>query len=905
MEWGDSYSRSSSSRPIVIDASSERRRQVLTHAEPNLDDEEYYFGCFPGIMEHNNKKLIIKNRGMTAQRSSVIVELANRVKMWPPWPLSLLEQRKRDKEDDTEEVVAASDTTDAYPSIAALFWAYFKMQTRIGARQLSEVGSSLWFHLPPAAPPLILLASLPRKVLTENNNAQDGVNIYKRVVPLLSDPFVRTLALTGLGFSLMSWAHSEVHRKRHLTRLPLKVPFESVSRVFLPPVLPEEVPEPEIEALQSAQKLSIQKNKRKQHNNGENDDDDDDDDNHVLSLVSPKLRKQLHDLYDSAPSPRRLQTLLDEMKRVRAARKRETAKLHRLSVFDELVALQAIKRKSTSSRRKRNWKSDSPENNNNDDDDGGPGYALVTGASQGIGRAIAVELARWEIPLILVARDLDRLTSLAYDLEACYGIKCCVLKADLTQIDAAEKIHQATKKAGLPVDILVNNAGIAYEGLSVDMETTDVERMMMINTMSYAKLAQLYGRDMTTRRRGRILMVSSMAGLSSSSPNVGLYGATKAFGKSLALSMAKELEPFGVGVTCLVPGPVSNTGFRSRSGTSQTLCWYLPFYPSSAQHVAHVGVMSLLDGDTQVIPGWQNRVFVKLFRPIIPQRVETMTIEAAFSPLRLPRIFGRQEDKDDKRHSHQQPKKSSLKEAPASSTGIHLDLRPRYFMQTPPRLLVLPEPPEPAKMKPERSEPEKKDPSNEGVKPRVETEEQGRLLELREPQAPEKLKPESSELDEEYSSNEGVEPRTEAKEQDIISSTEQDYVTEVEKPNAIADTTHIDGEVAERSKPVENNSTDVSAMARVGGALVKVEDQMEQNSEVDVQESEREHANEHTDQACLGMKRGDEDTPELPWLWDDSNGLSPRMGPIDILEHREFMLQKLEVANGVVEFIHV
>jgi len=67
----------------------------------------------------------------------------------------------------------------------------------------------------------------------------------------------------------------------------------------------------------------------------------------------------------------------------------------------------------------------------------------------------------------------------------------------------------------------VNNAGVAYEGLSVGMETCEVERMIMINTMSYAKLAKLYGKDMTKRGRGRMLMLSSMAGLTSSSPNTG------------------------------------------------------------------------------------------------------------------------------------------------------------------------------------------------------------------------------------------------------------------------------------------------------------------------------------------------------------------------------------------------
>ena len=204
-----------------------------------------------------------------------------------------------------------------------------------------------------------------------------------------------------------------------------------------------------------------------------------------------------------------------------------------------------------------------------------------------IGRAIAVELARWEIPLVLVARDAQKLAKVAHDIEICYGVKCCVLQADLSKVDAAERIHQATTEAGIPVDILINNAGIASEGLAVDTATSDIEQKIILNSITFAKLSKLYGHDMKKKRRGRILMVSSMAGLCAASPNTAIYGACKAFGKSLSLSMAREMEIYGVGVTCLIPGPVRGTDFRSASGTEKALCWYLPFYSRSPQVVAH------------------------------------------------------------------------------------------------------------------------------------------------------------------------------------------------------------------------------------------------------------------------------------------------------------------------------
>ncbi len=123
------------------------------------------------------------------------------------------------------------------------------------------------------------------------------------------------------------------------------------------------------------------------------------------------------------------------------------------------------------------------------------------------------------------------------------------MEAEWGQIEAEESYLKENRRDGITVDILVNNAGIAYEGLSVDIETDEVERMVMINAMAYAKLSKLYGQDMRARGRGRILMVSSMAGLTSSSPNTALDRATKAFSTSFALSIAKESAPSGVTLT--------------------------------------------------------------------------------------------------------------------------------------------------------------------------------------------------------------------------------------------------------------------------------------------------------------------------------------------------------------------
>ena len=409
-------------------------------------------------------------------------------------------------------------SSSAYPSMGALMFSYLRQRTRIWGRQLEEIGSQVWFNLPPTTPPLLILASIPKRIKV-GEDPMTGEIITKLVFPIFSNPFARTVITFGLGMAVLSWSSQELKRKRKLTPIPMSIPYESVSRVFLPPFLPENVPELEVEALEEVLAAAPRRKKRTINNRqsssslfGEGEEDDDDS-NNMLSKVSPKIRKHINSIYETATSkPRKnFEYYRNEWKRGRMARKREVARIRRMRIYDELVALQALKRKAGTKK-----KQQQPSLNNNSNE---PAFALVTGASEGIGRAIAVELARWEIPVVLVARNAEKLTALAYDLEACYGVKCCVLQADLSQIDAAEKVYEATTRAGIPIDILVNNAGVAYEGLAVDMNPADIERMILLNTVTYTKLSQLYGADMKRRRRGRILMVSSMAGLCNASPN--------------------------------------------------------------------------------------------------------------------------------------------------------------------------------------------------------------------------------------------------------------------------------------------------------------------------------------------------------------------------------------------------
>ncbi|KAL3922954.1 MAG: hypothetical protein SGILL_001925 [Bacillariaceae sp.] len=749
--------------------------------------------------------------------------------MWPPWPLSLLQSSNGNESESNKQQGDGDSPTSAvlyeYPSTASLMLSYLRQRFRIWTRQMEEIGAQVWTNLPPAIPPLILLSCIPRKIMVED--PATGQEITKRVFPVFSNPLARSMIAFGLGFAVLSWSQQELKRKRKLTPLPLAIPYESVSRVFLPPFLPEDVPEPELEALDKV----VAATNAKGDQSFEGDEGEEESDDSMLSKVSPKIRKHMSDLYATASNPQKnIQYYLKEWKRGMSARKREAAKIRRLRVFDELIALQALKRKAAAKNRGKG--STTPP---------ATGFALVTGASEGIGRAIAVELARWEIPLVLVARNLDKLTSLAYDLEACYGVKCCVLRADLAEIDAAEKIHEVTKKAGITVDILVNNAGIAFEGLAVDMTPSDVERMVILNSVTYAKLCQLYGLDMKRRRRGRILNVSSMAGLCTASPNTAVYGATKAFGKSLSLGLAKEMEPYGVGVTCLLPGAVQGTQFRHRSGTRRALCWSMPFYSKTPEAVAHQGVVSVLD---------------------------------AFSPLPgLKDLFRREklgESGQDEESDISPPKSSSREEG---SSWIPL-LEPRYKTQPMPRLLKIPE-----------QEAQKEAITSAADEDRTEVPPSGFQTEKRNSTIS-PIQDDTTDLEQPSCSHEDTcDGSTENITRAELATHDQTHVLPKQKS---VGTVELEGNVA---ATVENEKGHEQIQPTADPP--KAEHNLaEPNTAPPKTESDELSTIEEKSKAIDGFRREAKETP-LQWDEEDEDAtLSPTLGPASLLEHRRFTFPK-------------
>ncbi len=236
-------------------------------------------------------------------------------------------------------------------------------------------------------------------------------------------------------------------------------------------------------------------------------------------------------------------------------------------------------------------------------------YALITGASSGIGEAIAREYSRRGKPLILTARRTDRLEALAKELSA--NAPCVVIAADLSDREAPGKLFEQTQAQHLEVDTLVNNAGYGVPGryLSSDWKTHSDFLQVMINAVG--ELTHLYLPAMEKAGHGRIMNIASLAGLVPSSAGHTMYGATKAWLIRFSECLALETTPRGVNVTALCPG-FTYTEFHDVNGMRSAISKLPKFLWLSSEQVATLGVDAVESGKTKVITGRTNNVIAFL-----------------------------------------------------------------------------------------------------------------------------------------------------------------------------------------------------------------------------------------------------------------------------------------------------
>ncbi len=229
--------------------------------------------------------------------------------------------------------------------------------------------------------------------------------------------------------------------------------------------------------------------------------------------------------------------------------------------------------------------------------------ALITGASSGIGRELALVHAAAGGDCVLVARREDELRTLASEIEGRHGVRAHVVVADLTDDGAPQRLHDEVAARGLQVDYLVNNAGFGGRGLHHERPPGTELAMIGLNVGALTALTRAYLPEMVARGSGRIMNVASTAAFFPG-PLQAVYYATKAYVLSYSRAIAIELEGTGVTVTAVCPGP-TRTGFLATADLDDTLLARLAV---PAVRVARSGYRAMLAGRTVAVIGWSNKL---------------------------------------------------------------------------------------------------------------------------------------------------------------------------------------------------------------------------------------------------------------------------------------------------------
>ena len=231
-------------------------------------------------------------------------------------------------------------------------------------------------------------------------------------------------------------------------------------------------------------------------------------------------------------------------------------------------------------------------------------FAVVTGASSGIGYELAKQFAQNGFDLLAVAES-NAIETAAQDFEA-LGAKVETLQADLASHDGIHKLISRIESGARPLDAVAINAGVGMSGPFVDTDLAAELNMIRLNVLSTVHLAKPVVKQMVVRGNGRILFTASIAG-AMPTPFEAVYGATKAFVRSFAQSLREELKDTGVSVTALMPG-ATETNFFHRAGADDTKLGTSE--KDDPAEVAKQGFDALMAGEDHVVAGsFKNKVF--------------------------------------------------------------------------------------------------------------------------------------------------------------------------------------------------------------------------------------------------------------------------------------------------------
>ncbi len=234
-------------------------------------------------------------------------------------------------------------------------------------------------------------------------------------------------------------------------------------------------------------------------------------------------------------------------------------------------------------------------------------YALITGASSGIGLTLAKQLAAKGFDVILVARSVDKLQALATELADQHGIQARVAAADLTQPASIQNLATLLQNQGLSIRVLVNCAGVLHQDAFVNMQAAQLQQMIDLNISALTAMlhAVLPMMQRTVAERGgkaHVLNVASIAAFQPI-PMLAAYAASKAYVLSLSESLAEELQGTGVSVTALCPGITATNMFAQAKSANDKLSQLPSFLIADVNDVARQALEAMLRGDAICVPG--------------------------------------------------------------------------------------------------------------------------------------------------------------------------------------------------------------------------------------------------------------------------------------------------------------
>lgn len=243
-------------------------------------------------------------------------------------------------------------------------------------------------------------------------------------------------------------------------------------------------------------------------------------------------------------------------------------------------------------------------------------WAIITGASSGIGKALAFEFARNDFNVFLTARNETALREIAEECERKFNVETEIFLADLADEDSTEDLIKLISKRKF--EVLVNNAGFGVKGDFAETDLNDELKMLTVQLAALLKLTKAVLPAMLKAKDGKILNVASVYSFAPV-PKQSVYSASKAFILNFSSALQNEIEDSGVNVTVVCPG-ITQTEFRARAGIADRKDSGM-----TAEQVAAIAFAEMMKGKHIVVPGFQNKIFAFLSKTL-PNDLMTKTV---------------------------------------------------------------------------------------------------------------------------------------------------------------------------------------------------------------------------------------------------------------------------------------